>query len=139
MRAPAMPGIGLEQSSFQSTVAGFRMRKASGAWLAFVVAPCLLLTDLGDVVAAESSQEAGLRKASQCTACHGKDGLSRRPDVPHIAGQSEIYLEAQLRRFRSGERVHPEMNVIAKNLSDEDIRDLVAWYSKIQLEVKLPQ
>ncbi len=85
------------------------------------------------------SLEAGAAKAAQCAACHGKDGLSRRPDVPHISGQSEIYMRAQLRQYRSGERVHPEMNVIAKNLSDADIDDLVAWYSSIKLEVKLPQ
>ena len=48
-------------------------------------------------------------------------------------------MRAQLRQYRSGERVHPEMNVIAKNLSDADIDDLVAWYSSIKLEVKLPQ
>jgi cytochrome c553 len=115
------------------------MVKATAAWLAFLVAPCLLLAVLDSSVAAEGSLEAGQRKASQCIACHGKDGLARRPDVPHIAGQSGIYMQAQLRRFRSGERVHAEMNVVAKNLSDEDIQDLVAWYSSIRLEVKLPQ
>lgn len=107
--------------------------------LGFTGAFCFVLMAVAGVVAADESAEAGNKKAAMCAACHGKDGLSRRPDVPHIAGQSEIYLQAQLRRFRSGERVHPEMNVIAKNLTDEDIDDLVAWYSSIKLEVKLPQ
>ena len=98
-----------------------------------------LLTAPAVSVGAAGNLEAGNKKAAQCVACHGRDGLSRRPDVPHIAGQSEIYMKAQLRRFRSGERVHPEMNVIAKNLSDDDINDLVAWYSSIEVEVKLPQ
>ncbi len=100
---------------------------------------CVLLTGFTGVVDAGAGAEAGIKKAAMCTACHGKDGLSRRPDVPHIAGQSEIYMSEQLRRFRSGERVHPEMNVIAEGLTDEDINDLVAWYSSIKLEVKLPQ
>jgi len=100
---------------------------------------CFLLTGGAGVAAAEGSAEAGHEKAVMCIACHGRDGLSRRPDVPHIAGQSGIYMSAQLRRFRSGERLHPEMNVIAMSLSDEDIDNLVAWYSSIQVEVKLPQ
>ncbi len=107
--------------------------------IGFASALCFLLTGLAGVVDAGGSAEAGNEKAAMCIACHGKDGLSRRPDVPHIAGQSEIYMSAQLRRFRSGERVHPEMNVIAMSLSDEDIDNLVAWYSSIQVEVKLPQ
>lgn len=104
----------------------------------FVAALSLVCAGLSGAANAAGVLEAGLQKAAQCAACHGKDGLSRRPDVPHIAGQGEIYLEAQLRRFRSGERAHPEMNIIAKGLSDEDIQDLVAWYSSITLEVKLP-
>lgn len=100
---------------------------------------CVLLAAFAGAAEADGSLEAGNKKAAMCAACHGKDGLSRRPDVPHIAGQSEIYLQAQLRRFRSGERVHPEMNVVAASLSDEDIQDLVTWYSSIHIEVKLPQ
>lgn len=107
--------------------------------ISFAGAVCVLLIGVAGVVAADGSAEAGNKKAAMCVACHGKDGLSRRPDVPHIAGQSEIYLQAQLRRFRSGERVHPEMNVIARSLSDDDIDDLVAWYSSIAVEVKLPK
>lgn len=107
--------------------------------IGIAAALCFLLASVAGVAAAEGSAEAGHEKAAMCIACHGKDGLSRRPDVPHIAGQSEIYMSAQLRRFRSGERVHPEMNVIAMSLSDEDIDNLVAWYSSIELEVKLPK
>ncbi|MDX1529389.1 MAG: cytochrome c [Gammaproteobacteria bacterium] len=107
--------------------------------LTFAALLCAALTAPAGPVDAAGSLEDGNKKAAQCIACHGRDGLSRRPDVPHIAGQSEIYMKSQLRRFRSGERVHPEMNVIAKNLSDDDIDDLVAWYSSIEVEVKLPQ
>jgi cytochrome c553 len=107
--------------------------------IGFAGALCVALAAMSGAAGADGSLKAGNQKAAMCAACHGKDGLSRRPDVPHIAGQSEIYLQAQLHRFRSGERIHPEMNVVAKNLSDEDIGDLVAWYSSIQIEVKLPQ
>ena len=101
--------------------------------------PWIALGGASMAVAAAGSLDAGMKKTAQCVACHGRDGLSRRPDVPHIAGQSEIYMRAQLKQFRSGERRHPEMNIIAKNLSDTDIEDLVAWYSSIVIEVKPPQ
>lgn len=104
------------------------------------VATALLFALAGAAVpaAATGSAKAGSEKSAMCLACHGRDGLSRRPDVPHIAGQSEIYMRAQLRNFRSGARAHPEMSVIAKSLSDEDINDLVAWYSSIEIKVTLP-
>ncbi|MCP1676216.1 cytochrome c553 [Natronocella acetinitrilica] len=82
---------------------------------------------------------AGRAKAQQCIACHGLDGVSRLPDAPHIAGDSAIYLAAQLRAYRSGERNHAQMSIIAKGLSDEDIADLAAWYSSIAFSVELPE
>lgn len=82
---------------------------------------------------------AGREKAVVCQPCHGKDGLSLRPDAPHIAGQNPFYMEEQLENYRSGARVHEVMSVIAEDLSDEDIADLVAYYSAIEVEVvKLP-
>ncbi|MCW5700002.1 MAG: cytochrome c [Rhodospirillales bacterium] len=82
---------------------------------------------------------AGRKKASACAVCHGQDGLGVRPDVPHIAGQSEIYMRAQLEKFRSGERTHQEMNIIAGDLTDEDMDDLVAYYSAIKVTVEVPK
>jgi len=82
---------------------------------------------------------AGKDKAQACAACHGLDGLSQMPNAPHIAGQPEIYLKAQLEAFRSGARVNEMMSVVAKGLSDEDIDDLVAWYSAIEVTAKPPE
>ncbi len=115
------------------------MPEVIGSRRALAAGLCLILTAATCVAHAAGSLDSGLKKAAQCAACHGKDGLSRRPDVPHIAGQSEIYMSAQLRHFRSGEREHPEMSIIAKGLSNADIDDLAAWYSSIKVEVKLPQ
>ncbi len=81
---------------------------------------------------------AGRDAAGQCVACHGLDGIARQPDAGNLAGQNAMYLRNQLEAFRSGKRRHPQMNVIAKELSDEEIADLAAWYSAIELEVKLP-
>jgi cytochrome c553 len=40
--------------------------------------------------------------------------------------------------FRSGERTHEQMSIIAQSLTDDDIQDLAAWYSAIQVSVTLP-
>jgi cytochrome c553 len=82
--------------------------------------------------------EAGRRKAQMCAACHGPLGLASAPDAPHLAGQSEIYLSAQLRAYRSGTRRHEQMNVMARTLSDDDIAALAAWYAALRIEVQAP-
>lgn len=83
---------------------------------------------------------AGRRKATACQACHGMDGLSKLPDAPNLAAQPAPYLERELRAYRSGSRRNEMMSVAAKTLSDEDIRDLAAYYAAIQIDVKaMPQ
>ena len=41
--------------------------------------------------------------------------------------------------FRSGERKHEQMSIIAQSLQDNDISDLAAWYSKLKVTVEVPQ
>ncbi len=77
-----------------------------------------------------------LRAATACAVCHGPQGLSMQPNVPHLAGQPEIYLVEQLRNYRSGKRHHEVMGVIAKPLSDQDIDNLAQWYGSLQLRVE---
>jgi cytochrome c553 len=60
------------------------------------------------------------------------------PDAPHLAGQPAIYLSAQLRAYRAGERKHEVMAVIAKPLSNDDIAHLAAWYSSIRVQATAP-
>ena len=81
---------------------------------------------------------AGRTKARACQTCHGIDGLAKLPDAPHIAGESPIYLESQLKAFRDGTRTHQVMSVVAAGLSDEDIADLAAWYAAITITVEVP-
>lgn len=82
---------------------------------------------------------AGRQLATQCQTCHGIDGIARIPIAPHIAGESRIYLETQLKAFRSGERKHEMMSVVAKDLTDQQISDLAAWYESIQITATMPQ
>lgn len=83
--------------------------------------------------------KAGRQKAQPCTVCHGANGLSQQPDAPSLAGQPAYYLGSQLRAYRSGERRHEVMAVMAKALSDEDIANLAAWFASIRIEAHLPR
>lgn len=86
-----------------------------------------------------SDVKAGRIKAQMCQACHGMDGLSKTPDAPNIAGQTEQYLVAQLQAFKTGTRKSDAMSVVAPTLSDADVEDLAAYFSAIEINVgKLP-
>jgi cytochrome c553 len=58
---------------------------ALGALLTLCSSVCLA----GDI-------KAGRAKALMCQTCHGIDGLSKVPDAPNIAGQTESYLVGQI-------------------------------------------
>jgi cytochrome c553 len=47
-----------------------------------------------------------------------------------ISGQSQAYIASALEAYRKGDRSHPTMRGIAWSLSDQDIADLSAYYSK---------
>jgi cytochrome c553 len=97
-----------------------------------------LLAGTGNVSYA-GDVKAGRAKALMCQACHGIEGLSKTPDAPNIAGQTEPYLAAQLQAFKSGARKNDAMSVVAPSLSDKDIEDLAAYFSAIEISVgKLP-
>lgn len=81
---------------------------------------------------------AGRALARQCQACHGLDGIAQIPIAPNLAGESRIYIETQLKAFRSGKREHEIMSVVAKGLSDKDISNLAAWYEAIQVTATMP-
>jgi cytochrome c553 len=103
------------------------------------VAALALSAWLHPPAAAAADATAGKQKAGMCRTCHGIDGIAKVPDAPNIGGESPIYLERQLKAFRSGERKHEQMSVIAESLDDADIADLVAWYSSIKVSVTVPQ
>ncbi len=88
---------------------------------------CVLLT-LSHASLAAGDAKAGRAKAAQCQACHGLDGMSKLPEAPNLAGQTEEYLAKSLNDFRSGARQNELMSVVAKGLSDADIANLAAYY-----------
>jgi cytochrome c553 len=73
----------------------------------------------------------GRAKATACAACHGIDGMSKLPEAPNLAGQTEEYLVKALNDFRSGERKNEMMSMMAKTLSDADVANLAAYYHSL--------
>jgi cytochrome c553 len=73
--------------------------------------------------------EAGKQKSATCEACHGPDGKGTNPMYPVIAGQYEDYLVHALKAYRDGTRNNAIMAGLAAPLSDEDIKDLAAYYA----------
>ena len=64
-----------------------------------------------------------------CAACHGTDGNSPLAANPNLAGQHPAYLYKQLTEFKSGARVNPIMGGMVANLSDDDMRNVAAFYA----------
>jgi cytochrome c553 len=101
-------------------------------------AAALVVVSLACAGAGAADPQAGRAKAAACAVCHGQAGISTLPNAPHLAGQPALYVEEQLRNYRSGARRHEQMNVVAKPLSDADIAELAAWYASIRIEATPP-
>ena len=101
---------------------------------------CLLaIALLAGSGSAQADVTLGNTKARACAVCHGVLGISVAPDTPHLAGQPERYLSDQLKAYRNGKRSHEIMSLMAKPLTDDDIRDLSQWFSSLAIEVKAKQ
>lgn len=84
---------------------------------------------------AEGDVAAGKAKSAICATCHGTDGIAINPAYPNLAGQNAEYLRSALKAYRAEQR-HGGMAAImqmqAKNLSDEEIENLAAYYSSLE-------
>jgi cytochrome c553 len=66
----------------------------------------------------------------RCDRCHGTNGNSTDPRLPALAGQREDYLQAVLQAYRTGKRKSPAMAAMSGGLTDADIDNLAAHYSR---------
>jgi len=67
--------------------------------------------------------------AQVCGACHTADGSRGSPANPILAGQHAEYLLKQLQEFKSGKRKNAIMNGMGNTLSDDDMRNVAAFYA----------
>ena len=74
---------------------------------------------------------AGTEKAELCAGCHGEDGLSQTENIPSLAGQPDQFIQWQLVFFRSGARKNEQMQPIVEQITNEDIRNLGAYFAAL--------
>jgi cbb3-type cytochrome c oxidase subunit III len=67
--------------------------------------------------------------ATVCAACHTADGSRGIPTNPILQGQHADYLVKQLQEFKSGKRDNAIMKPMASTLSDDDMRNVAAFYA----------
>lgn len=87
-----------------------------------VVSPQMLPTATGDSIGR------GGTLSLRCTMCHGARGVSDA-NTPNLAGQYAPAIYKQLLDFRSGARTNAVMSPLVGNLTDQDMRDLAAYYA----------
>lgn len=91
-------------------------------------APLVAVAEGGDLFV-KGDAARGEAKAATCAACHGAQGVSPNPEWPTLAGQGAVYTYLQLKAFKEGTRKNVLMSSQAVGLSDQDMRDLAAFYA----------
>ena len=98
-----------------------------------LLAMSMLLAFTG-VSQAEGDAAAAKDKLSMCEGCHGIPGyrtaFPSAYSVPKLGGQHAEYIVKALEGYKNGTRSHPTMTGLAKTLSQQDIEDFAAYYSK---------
>jgi len=115
--------MGLIRRTFSVAVAGLALVIACGGGRAGTA-----LAD--DAPAGDAAR--GARLGYTCFGCHGiPDYRNAYPTyhVPKIGGQHYGYLVAALGEYRIGARAHPTMKGQAASLTEQDARDLAAYFS----------
>lgn len=87
--------------------------------------------------AAEKMVEAGdgKRILPPCFVCHGVNGQGEKMDIPSLAGQQADYFERTLMAYKNGQRhndIYSRMRLIAKQLSEAEIKALANYYQNLQ-------
>lgn len=68
--------------------------------------------------------------AQRCDRCHGIDGNSTDARLPALAAQRADYLQKVLHAYRTGERKSPQMAAMSDVLTEADVENLAAYYSR---------
>jgi len=96
----------------------------------------LMLTVSAEVIAEAPAQKSAEQTINTvCAACHGADGNSAITLNPKLAGQHPEYLEKQLTEFKSGKRANAVMSGMAAGLSEQEIKDIAAYFAAKKLNL----
>ena len=109
-------------------------------FIAPIVVAVAALASGGAAAAGDAAK--GQAAARVCVSCHGAEGISRFPDIPHLAGQNQAYLVATINALRrsglgqdlSGRlarRSDVTMEHQAVGSTAKDIEDIASYYSSL--------
>ncbi len=106
------------------------------AVLTFVLAfPALAAEAPAAATSKPDTAKGGQIAQAICAACHGPDGNATGNAYPKLAGQNATYLAKELHNFKLADgareptRPNPIMSPYATALSDDDIRNVAAYYA----------
>ena len=68
---------------------------------------------------------------SACAGCHGANGVSESPGVPHLAGQRSAYQYLELKAYQAGVRGESAMNNVVRPLSDDALFKAAAYFASL--------
>ncbi|MBT9487058.1 MAG: cytochrome c4 [Rubrivivax sp.] len=111
------------------------MKSATSSLVALLLATLISAVSVAPAMAAESKPAAkpdlvkGQATAATCMACHTADGSRGAPANPILQGQHAEYLAKQLHEFKAGKRKNAIMQGMAAALSEDDIRNVAAFYA----------
>lgn len=106
---------------------GFRRARALLARALF----CIFWVCMTVPANAAPDAAAGKVKAQKCMTCHGENGVAPVAGVPHLAAQPALAIFYQLVQFREQYRKGGGMEGVANALSDQDMRDLAAYFTAL--------
>jgi cytochrome c553 len=108
------------------------------AYYAGVDSPFLPLSAPDPALVKRGEQLAKIGDAKQglqaCDNCHGPGGVGEPPTIPYLAGQYAHYTEFELRMWQQGLRKNSSegMAVIAKQLNEQDIAAVAAYFQQVR-------
>ncbi|WP_240205425.1 cytochrome c [Vibrio sp. CyArs1] len=78
--------------------------------------------------------ELGEMKAPSCVFCHNPNGAPTQANYPNLSGQNSLYLFNAMKAYQNDERqgaMAELMKAQLQNLTEEDLKDIAAFYSTI--------
>jgi cytochrome c553 len=101
--------------------------------LAWLISSFMLAVSLEAAAEAQAKRSAEQIVNTVCAACHAVDGNSVVTLNPKLAGQHPEYLQKQLMEFKSGKRANAVMSGMAAGLSDDEMKELAAYFAAKKL------
>jgi cytochrome c553 len=98
-------------------------------WSALILAAGIGGSMTTHAIAAQPGPRAMEIIESRCALCHGREGESASAIYPRLAAQHPDYLMKQLKDFRDGRRKSETMSGMTRDLTDQDVGELAAWFA----------